>query len=134
MVPQGQTFFSLLIFAVFPATILGLKCWQSSLTVNSATAAGADSAEFNDVIKSTLTECNNATTKACTIAAKNETYALRGCSPIKTHDGCVSLLGFKSCFCNTDGCNETFEKAGVEKIVAQTIAMTLIMVLSVLLV
>ena len=97
----------------------GLKCWQSSLTVNSATAAGADSAEFNDVIKSTLTECNNATTKACTIAAskmvklklirfiflssENETYALRGCSPIKTHDGCVSLLGFKSCFCNTDG-------------------------------
>ena len=89
MVPQGQKLLSLLIFAVFPGTILGiqlryiiiqdsniwhkslisgLKCWQSSVDVNSvAGAAGSSDATINDLIKSTLTDCNS-TTIACTIA------------------------------------------------------------------
>ena len=28
---------------------------------------------------------------------------LLGCSPIKTHDGCVKLNGAKTCYCDTDG-------------------------------
>ena len=94
MVSQGQKLLSLLIFAVFPGTILGiqlryiiiqdsniwhksfnlilvisgLKCWQSSVDVNSvAGAAGSSDATINDLIKSTLTDCNS-TTIACTIA------------------------------------------------------------------
>ena len=68
------------------------------------------------------------------ISSANETYAVRACSPIKTHEGCISLFSATTCFCTTDGCNENFAKAGVEKAFVQTMAMSLVMVLSVLLV
>merc|ERR1711997_121509 len=87
--------FSLLLL---PASLVALQCYETTGTLS-----------INNLVQSNLKNCTAG--QFCNIAGKNDTYAIRQCIGSKTHSGCVTLLGFTTCFCEVDGCNENFAKA-----------------------
>merc|ERR1712241_190705 len=119
---QTKHFLILVLLAFCPITLQGLKCWfgvtvntsGGTGTSNSSAATSTGNFNINDFFNKTLKECDNTTTKACTITG-NGTYSLSTCSPIRTHEGCITFLGATACFCTSDGCNESFATAGTEK-------------------
>merc|ERR1711936_1444156 len=100
VVMQPITTILLGLLVLGPSSLLALQCYQTT------------AASLTDIQQS-LKTCTAPDDKFCFIAGlKSDSTALRTCIGTKTHSGCLTVpTGQTSCFCDTDGCNENYEKA-----------------------
>jgi len=90
---------SLSILAL-PMAIIGLECYSSSINLLNG----------GNPIESELKNCS-ADAVACLIGT-NKTYTGQSCTNIQIpFTGCIGLLDIQTCYCTSNGCNESVEKA-----------------------
>merc|ERR1712126_39723 len=114
---SGSKFIFFLCIVAFPTAILGLQCYSTTVSLTEG-------------LTPTLKNCSE-NTLACQITS-NGTYTGQSCSPIKLYTGCVTLQGISSCFCTTDGCNESVAKAGVPQQIGSLVSLILSLMMSVI--
>eukprot|EP00090_Calanus_glacialis_P005436 TRINITY_DN14207_c0_g1_i1.p1 TRINITY_DN14207_c0_g1~~TRINITY_DN14207_c0_g1_i1.p1 ORF type:complete len:129 (-),score=8.84 TRINITY_DN14207_c0_g1_i1:24-410(-) len=92
---------SALILSMLILPSCGLQCYQKSVTVSSTP------------IQSNLVNCTEG--QVCAIIGTGNTLSTQSCYseiPLVGY-GCKELASVKTCQCQTDGCNETIEKAAM---------------------
>eukprot|EP00090_Calanus_glacialis_P001452 TRINITY_DN11039_c0_g1_i1.p1 TRINITY_DN11039_c0_g1~~TRINITY_DN11039_c0_g1_i1.p1 ORF type:complete len:129 (-),score=14.50 TRINITY_DN11039_c0_g1_i1:96-482(-) len=92
---------SVIILSMFIFPIYGLQCYQKSITVSSTP------------IQSKLANCTEG--QVCAIIGTSEKLSTQSCFtkiPL-VGNGCKEAATVKTCQCETDGCNETLEKAAM---------------------
>merc|ERR1712117_24968 len=111
----------LISISALPFAALGLQCYSFDLSLNSVANGG--------VLTPELKNCSE-TTKACFIGS-NSTYTIQSCSTEKLYTGCITipLTSYKTCFCETDGCNENVAKAGSSDLMVSVFVLITIVVL-----